>query len=136
MRRTVTYWPAWCAKVSRRAAGISTVTQVASSAARSTPVTFNGWKLKPAMSNALEVFEGFEAGAAAMQGLAGRGTKFAQGFRFDRMAAGTCQRPAAAHHVAHVRYVAVWGNDSVFEQLAPAIGRDPVAGPRRRQHIH
>src|SRR5882757_6676703 len=104
---------------------MSTVTHVASSATRSTDVTFKGWKLKAAMSDALEVFEGFKAGAAAVQRLARRRAKLAQPFSIDRVAAGTRHRPIGAQYIAHVGDRALRRNDAVGVELAAAFRRDP-----------
>src|SRR5579864_3318989 len=87
------------------------------------------------MSDALEVFERLETGAAAVQRLTRRRAELAHHFRVERSAARTSERSRPAQHLAHVRYAPIRGNNAVLQQLAPALRGDPVAAPRRRQHV-
>src|SRR5271156_2225356 len=86
-------------------------------------------------SEALEIFEGFEAGAAAMQRLARRRAEFADAFGVDRMATGTAYGLVAAQHLPQGRERLPRRDDAVGLELAAAVGTDPITAPGRGQYL-
>src|ERR1700728_1186431 len=91
--------------------------------------------LRWSCSDALEIFEGFEAGAAAMQRLARRRAEFADAFGVNRMATGTTYGPVAAQHLPQGREGLPRRDDAVGLELGAAFGGDPITAPGRGQYL-
>src|SRR5437588_3847067 len=145
VRRSVSDWPARKAYWPASSPGTSKVTATASSQSRSTAATLRRWNPPRAgvlvltvTSDLLDVFEGLAAGTAAPQGLAG-GRAEPRGLLRVRRAAqraahrayGRAEREGDRARRGHRRPVR--RGDAGLGELAPALGADPVGGPRRVQ---
>src|SRR5258708_39195619 len=84
---------------------------------------FQWVELKHAQSSdAFEVFERLETGAAAVQRLARRGAEFADAFSIGRTAAGTAHGSGLSQDIAHGSGGALPGGDASTFEPAPAVG--------------
>src|SRR5574344_1732171 len=93
-------------------------------------------RLKPALwasrSDALEIVEWLQAGAAAVQRLAGGGAELADHFGVLAAALRAADRVRLAEQAALAAATRRRG-DAVDAQALAALGADPVGGPGRRQ---